>query len=348
MEATGVYWKPVWHVLAGDFNLMLANAAAVRNVPGRKSDVSDAAWLADLLAHGLVRPSFVPDAATQELRGLTRTRAQLVREHTRHAQRVHRVLEDANLKLATVLSDVFGCAGRAILAALVQGETEPERLATLVTTRIRAPRTALIAALRGTVTEYHRFELRLHLELMEQLTHAITEVEERIGRALAPFRAVVERLTTMPGISATTAHVLLAEIGRDMTRFPTAAHLVSWAGLCPRLDESAGTRRSVRVRKGDRWLKTALVQAAWAAIKVNGSYLQAQYVRLKARRGPKKAIVAVAASMLVAAYHILRDGTEYRDLGGTYYDRRDKRRVAARLVRRLSQLGYAVELRPAA
>ena len=348
MEATGVYWKPVWHVLAGAFDLVLANATAVRNVPGRKSDVSDAAWLADLLAHGLVRSSFVPDAATQELRGLTRTRTQLVREHTRHAQRVHKVLEDANVKLATVLSDVFGRSGRAILEALIAGETDPERLAALATRRIQTPRGALVEALRGKVSEYHRFELRLHLDLMEQLTEKITEVEERIGDALAPFRALVEQLTTIPGISTTTAHVVLAECGRDMTRFATAGHLVSWAGLCPRLDESAGKRRSVRLRKGGRWLKTALVQAAWAAIKVKDSYLQAQYLRLKARRGAKKAIVAVAASMLVAAYHILRDGTDYRDLGGSYFDQRDKRRVAARLVRRLSHLGYAVAIRPAA
>jgi len=348
MESTGVYWKPVWHVLAGSFELVLANATAVRTVPGRKSDVSDAAWLADLLAHGLVRPSFVPDAPTQELRGLTRTRTQLVREHTRHAQRVHKVLEDANLKLATVLSDVFGSAGRAVLAALVEGETDPARLAALVTTRVKAPPAALAEALRGTVTDYHRFELRLHLALMTQLDRAIAEVEERITHALAPFRLVVARLTTIPGISTTTAHILLAEIGRDMTRFATAGHLVSWAGLCPRLDESAGKRRSVRVRKGGRWLKTALVQAAWAAIKVRDSYVQAQYVRLKGRRGPKKAIIAVAASLLVAAYHMLRDATDYRDLGGHYFDRRDKRRVAARLVRRLTQLGYAVELRPAA
>jgi transposase len=348
MEATGVYWKPVWHVLAGDFAVVLANAAAVRHVPGRKSDVSDAAWLADLLAHGLVRPSFVPDATTQELRGLTRTRTQLVRERTRHAQRVHKVLEDANLKLATVLADVFGTSGRAILTALIAGETDPEHLAALVTARIQTPRAALVEVLRGTVTEYHRFELQLHLALMEQLTQTIAAVDERIRGVLAPYRALVERLTTIPGMGATTAQVLLAEAGRDMTQFPTAGHLVSWAGLCPRLDESAGKRRSVRVRKGGRWLKTALVQAAWAAIKVRDSYLQAQYVRLKARRGPKKAIVAVAASILVAAYHILRDGTVYRDLGGTYFDRRDKQRVASRLVRRLSQLGYAVDIRPAA
>ncbi len=348
MESTGVYWKPVWHVLAGSVELVLAHATAVRNVPGRKSAVRDAAWLADLLAHGLIRPSFVPAAATQELRGLTRTRTQLVREHTRHAQRVHKVLEDATLKLATVLADVFGSAGRAILAARVDGETDPARLAALVPTRVQAPRAALTAALHGTVTDYHRFEWRLHLERRAQLDHAIAEVEERITHARAPFALVVERLTTIPGISPTTAHSLRAEIGRDMTRFATAGHLVAWAGLCPRLDESAGKRRSVRVRKGGRWLKTALVQAAWAAIKVKDSYVQAQYVRLKARRGPKQAIIAVAASMLVAAYHMLRAATNYCDLGAHYFDRRDKRRVAARLVRRLTQLGYAVELRPAA
>jgi transposase len=348
MEATGVYWKPVWHVLAGHFELVLANATAVRNVPGRKSDVSDATWLADLLAHGLIRPSFVPGQPTQEVRGLTRTRTQLVREKTRHVQRLHKILEDANIKLASVLAHVVGCAGRAILQALIAGETDPERLASLVTTRVQATRDELVEALRGTVTEYHRFELRLHLGFVEQLDRAIAEVEARITAVLAPIANVVARLTTIPGVSETTAHVLLGEVGRDVSRFPTAGHLVSWAGLCPRLDESAGKRRSTRVRPGTRWLKTALVQAAWAAVKVKGSYLQAQYVRLKSRRGPKKAIMAVAASMLVAAYHILAADTVYRDLGGTYFDQRDKKRVAARLVRRLTQLGYRVELSSAA
>lgn len=348
LESTGVYWKPVWHVLAGSFALVLANATRVRNVPGRKSDVNDAVWLADLLAHGLIPASFVPDAVVQTVRGFTRTRAQLVREHSRHAQRVHKVLQDANLKLATVLSDVLGRSGRAILDAVVAGESEPTRLAALVSTRVKASRAALLDALRGTVTDDHRFELRLHLELMDRLTQAVATVDARLSDVLAAVSVVVDRITTIPGISTTTARTLLGEIGWDMTAFHSAGHLVSWAGLCPRLDESAGTKRSVRVRKGGRWLKTALVQAAWAAIKVKGSYLQAQFLRLKGRRGPKKAIIAVAASMLTAAYHMLRNGTDYHDLGSTHFDQREKHRVAARLVRRLGQLGYVVELPPAA
>jgi transposase len=348
MESTGVYWKPVWHVLAGSFALVLANATRVRNVPGRKSDANDAVWLADLLAHGLIPASFVPDTVVQTVRGLTRTRTQLVREHSRHVQRVHKVLQDANLKLATVLSDVLGRSGRAILNALVAGESEPARLAALVSTRVKASRAALLDALRGTVTDDHRFTLRLHLELMDRLMQAVAAVDARLSDALAAVSVVVERVTTIPGISTTTARTLLGEIGWDMTPFRTAGHLVSWAGLCPRLDESAGKHRSVRVRKGGRWLKTALVQAAWAAIKVKGSYLQAQFLRLKARRGPKKAIIAVAASMLTAAYHMLRNGTDYHDLGGTHFDQRAKHRVTAGLVRRLGQLGYTVALTPAA
>ena len=347
LESTGVYWKPVWHVLEGALELVLANATQVRNVPGRKSDVNDATWLADLLAHGLIRPSFVPPRATQEVRGLTRTRTQLVREAARHLQRIEKVLEDANLKLTSVLSTVGGVAGRAVLRALVDGETDPERLAEQITTRVKASGAELIEALRGSLTEYHRFELRLHLKLLDDLEQTIADVEEHLAHALAAFRPLVARLTTIPGISETTARVILGEIGPDMTRFATAGHLVSWAGLCPRLEESAGKRRSTRVRKGTRWLKTALVQAAWAAVKAKGSYLQAQYVRLKTRRGPKKAIVAVATSMLVVIYHLIAAGTSYRDLGATYFDRRDKTHVAKRLVRRLTALGYSVELRPA-
>jgi transposase len=348
MESTGVYWKPVWHVLEGTFELVLANAGEVRNVPGRKSDVSDAQWLSDLLAHGLVRSSYVPERPTQELRGLTRTRKQLVREAGRHVQRIQKTLEDANVKLSSVLSNVVGMSGRAILEALIRGEEDPEKLAALATARVKATREEIVESLRGRVTAYHRFELQLHLRLLDEINRSVKEVEERIGDALEPFRELVERLTTIPGVDVTTAHVILGEVGLDVSRFPTAANLVSWAGLCPRMDESAGKRKSTRIRKGAPWLKTALVQAAWAAVKVKNSYLQAQYLRLKARRGPKKAIVAVASSMLVAAYHMLRDGTDYTDLGGGFFDRRDKSRVTSRLVRRLNDLGYDVLLKPAA
>ena len=348
MESTGVYWKPVWHVLAGSFALVLANATRGRNVPGRKSDANDAVWLADLLAHGLIPASFVPDTVVQTVRGWTRTRTQLVRAYARHAQRGHQVLPDANLKRATVLSDVLGRSGRAILDAVVAGASEPARLAVLVSPRGKASRAEVLDALRGTVTDAHRFTLRLHLERMDRLRQAVAAVDARLSDALAAVSVVVERVTTIPGISTTTARTLLGDIGGDMTPFRTAGHLVSWAGLCPRLDESAGQHRSVRVRQGGRWLKTALVQAAWAAIKVKGSYLQAQFLRLKARRGPKKAIIAVAASMLTAASHMLRNGTDYHDLGGTHFDQRAKHRVTAALVRRLGQLGYTVALTPAA
>ncbi len=348
MESTGVYWKPVWHVLDGQFDLILANAMHIRNIPGRKSDVNDATWIADLLAHGLIRSSFVPPAAIYELRDLTRTRKQLVREIAQHTQRIQKVLEDANLKLTGLLSDILGATGRAILRALIAGETHPDRLAALSQGRLKASPAQLQDALHGRVTAHHRFLLQLHLTQIEALEAAVREVEARLGEALAPFPATVTRLTTMPGISTTVARVILAEIGLDMTRFPTAGHLLSWAGLCPRLHESAGKRLSTRTRPGAPWLKTALVQAAWAAVRKPRSYLQAQFLRLKSRRGPKKAILAVAASMLTAAYHMLKHGADYRDLGADHFDRRDKTKLANRLIRRLHDLGLEVDIRPAA
>ena len=348
MESTGVYWKPVWHVLEGQFDLVLANAMHIRNIPGRKSDVNDATWIADLLAHGLIRSSFVPPAAVYELRDLTRTRKQLVREITQHTQRIQKVLKDANLKLTGLLSDILGATGRAILQALIAGETDPDRLAALSQGRLKASRAQLRDALHGRVTPHHRFLLQLHLTQIAALETAVREVEARLGEALAPFQAAVTRLTTMPGISTTVARVILAEIGLDMTRFPTAGHLLSWAGLCPRLHESAGKRLSTRTRPGAPWLKTALVQAAWAAVRKPRTYLQAQFLRLKSRRGPKKAILAVAASMLTAAYHMLNHGVDYRDLGADHFDRRDKTKLANRLIRRLHDLGLEVDIRPAA
>jgi len=347
MESTGVYWKPVWHVLEGSVELVLANAMHIRNIPGRKSDVNDATWIAELLAHGLIRGSFVPPAPIQELRDLTRTRKQLVREITQHTLRIQKTLETANLKLTGTLSDILGVSGRAILQALVAGETNPERLAELARGRIKASRADLVAALHGRVTAHHRFLLQLHLAQIEVLEGAVREVEARLGDALAPFRAAVDRLITRPGVSETVARVLVAEIGLDMTRFPTAGHLISWAGLGPRLDESAGKRRSTRIRPSNPWLKTTLVQGAWAAARKKDGDLRAQFLRLKSRRGPKKAIIAVAASMLTAAYSMLRDGVDYRDLGADHFDRRDKAKLAKRLLARLHDLGFNVELRAA-
>ena len=348
MEATGVYWKPVWHVLEGSFELVLANALHIRNVPGRKTDVSDAAWIADLLAHGLIRGSFVPPAEIQELRDLTRTRKQLVREVSQHTLRIQKVLEDANVKLASVLSNILGCSGRAMLEAIITGENDPERLADLAQGTARKKRAELIEALRGRVTPHHRGMLRLHLQVVDALQLALREVDASVGKALEPIRQNATLLKTMPGVSDIVANVILAEIGTDMSRFPTVAHLISWGGLCPRNDESAGKRRSTRLRKGATWLKTTLVTAAWAAVRVKSSYLCAQFLRLKARRGAKKAILAVAASMLGACYFMLRDGVEYRDLGADHFGRHDKTKTIGRLVRRLRDLGCEVDVKPQA
>lgn len=348
MEATGVYWKPVWHVLEGAFELLLANAQHVRNVPGRKTDVNDAVWIADLLAHGLLRGSFVPPTPVQEMRDLTRTRKQLVREVAQHTQRLQKTLEDANVKLSSVISSIIGTTGRAILDALIAGETDPAKLAELAHPRIQASREELIEALRGRVTPHHRFMLKLHLEQIDSLQKAVRELEARMGDALEPFREKVQLLTTIPGVSDVVAQVIASEVGLDMSRFPTAGHLVSWAGLCPRLDESAGKRRSTRIRKGAPWLKSTLVTAAWAAVRKKTGYLRAQFLRLKTRRGPKKAIIAVAASMLTAVHHMLSGNMAYADLGGDHFDRRDKAKITRRLIRRLQDLGMTVEIRNAA
>ncbi|GAC1351088.1 MAG: IS110 family transposase [Polyangiales bacterium] len=349
MEATGVYWKPVWHMLeSDDVTLVLANAQHVRNVPGRKSDVNDATWIADLLAHGLIRASFVPPVATRQMRDLTRTRKQLTREIVQHTQRIQRTLEDANVKIDNTISNVLGVSGRRMMEAIIAGESDPERLADLASTRIKASRNELVEALRGRVLDHHRFLLKAHLGLIDALTATVRDLEARMGEALAPFREQVERLTTIPGVSRTTAEVIAAEVGFDMSRFATAAHLVSWAGLCPRMDESAGKRRSTRIRKGAPWLKTMLVQAAWAASRKKESYTAALFARLRTRRGAKKAAVAVAASLLTAVFHMLTDGTEYRDLGPNHFDQRDAARATKRLIRRLEALGHSVELKPAA
>jgi transposase len=348
MEATGSYWKAVWHILEGSFTLLLANAAHVRNVPGRKSDVNDATWLADLLAHGLIQGSFVPPVPIQDLRDLTRTRKQLVREITQHTQRIQKTLDTANLKLVGVVSDILGVSGRAILKALISGESDPERLAELSHRSLKRKRAELVKALHGRIRPHHRELLRLHLGVITSLEQAVAQLDKRIEEALAPFRAAVERVTTVPGIADLTAQVILAEIGVDMSRFATHRHLLSWATLCPGLDKSAGKTHSTRTRMGGTWLKTALVQAAWSAIKVKDGYLRAQFFRIKSRRGPKKAILAVAASMLTAVYYILRDGSTYKDLTGEHFATLDREKQAHRLVQRLSRLGYRVELLGAA
>jgi transposase len=348
MESTGVYWKPVWHILESGFELVLANAKHVRNLPGRKTDVSDAVWLADLLAHGLIRGSFVPPLPIQDLRDLTRTRKQLRQEMSRHVLRIHKILEDANIKLCGLVSDILGKSGRAMLEAIIAGESSPEALVAVTNGRLKASRESLEAAALGTTRDHHRFLLQVHLKQIDELETAITSLEAHIEKVVQPFREHLERLVTIPGVSLIVALVILAEIGVDMSRFPTVLHLISWAGLCPRSDESAGRHRSTRLKPGDPWLKTILVQAAWAAVRVKDSYLRAQFLRLKARRGPQKAIIAVAASILTATYYILRDRTTYVDLTANHFNKADKHKTADRLVRQLSALGYSVRLEAAA
>lgn len=342
MESTGVYWKPVWHILDGHFELVLANASHVRNVPGRKTDVNDATWLADLLAHGLIRASFVPPAEFQDLRDLTRTRKQLVRELARHTQRIQKTLEDANIKLTSVITDILGMSGRAFLHAIIAGETDPEKLANLTRGRLKASRAQIVEALRGRVTEHHRFMLKLHLDQIGAIEAAIEAVEGRLGKRLEPFREQVRLLTTIPGVSETTAQVIASEMGVDLMRFRSADSLVSWAGLCPRSDESAGKRRSTRIRKGAQWLKTTLVQAAWAAARTKRSYFRGLFHRLKARRGTMKAIVAVAASMLRTIYYMLTRGQQYADLGENHFDALAQVKTANRLLKRLKGIGVEV------
>lgn len=348
MESTGIYWKPVWHTLEEGFGLVLANPMHVRQVPGRKSDVNDAQWLAELLAHGLVAPSFVPDRATQELRDLTRTHTQLVREAARHTQRIQKALEDADLKLTSVLTDILGQSGRAMLRAMVQGERDPQKLASLALGKAKRKRAELAEALDGHFREHHAFLVGLHLQQIEALEASLVQIESRIEVLLSPLAEQVRLLCTIPGIGPTSAQVILAEIGPDMRRFPSVGHLVSWAGLCPEMHESAGKRRSTRVRKGDPWLKAMLVQCAWPAIAVKDSYLRARFLRLKTRRGVKKAIVATASELLRTAYVILTRGVPYQELGAGFFDRLDTTKATANLVRRLRALGYDVLITPAA
>src|ERR1700748_3301328 len=323
---------------------VLANAAHVKNVPGRKTDVNDAQWLADLMAHGLIRASFVPDQLTQQIRDLLRTRKQLVRERTSHTLRIQKVLEDANIKLDSVVTDLLGLSGRRILDALVNGQTTPAVLAALADGRIRATTEELTAALYGRVTFHHRVLVKLHRDQIDAIAQAIAAIDEEVDSQAEPFRQPAQMLSTIPGLGPLAALVVLAEIGLGMSHFPSATHLISWAGLCPRNDESAGKRRSTRMRTGAPWLKTVLVQCAWAAARTKGSYFQSLYHRLRSRRGAKQAIGAVAASLLTTIYHMLKNGTLYEDLGANYFDQKSKERQAMRLINRLHTLGYQVHI----
>jgi transposase len=348
MEATGVYWKPVWHLLEPVCSLILANPAHIKNVPGRKTDVKDAEWIGELLSHGLIEASFVPPEPIQELRALTRDRRQFHREASQHVQRIQKVLQDANIKIDSVISDVMGKSGRAFLKAIVEGESNPEKLAWHADRRLKASRKQIVEALRGVVTPLHRGTLRRHLQTFDHIQAMVVEIDAEVAALLEPFRRQVELLDTIPGIDIGTAQVVVAEIGVDMSRFPTAAHLVSWAGLSPRNDESAGKKRNTRIGKGGQWLKATLVQGAWAATRKKESHLRVLYLRLKGKRGPKKAIIAVAAEMLRSAWYMLSRDEEYKEIGDGIQDPAQKERAAKRLVGRLKKLGYNVDLPAAA
>lgn len=349
MESTGVYWKPVFNILESEFEVLLVNARHIKYVPGRKSDISDAQWIGELLQHGLLKASYIPEVAQRDLRDLIRYRTSLVQERTREINRVQKVLEDANVKLASVATNVMGVSGRQMLEAIIAGEQEPEALADLAKGRLRAKIPELERALSGRIRDSHRLLLRLHLEHIDDLNSKIEHLNEEIDHLMRPFDQdeQQERLDAIPGVGREVAQVILAELGVDMNRFPSAAHAASWAGLAPGKNESAGKNRSGKITPGNRHLKSALVQAAHAASRTRDNYLAAQFRRLAARRGKKRAAVAVAHSILVIAYHMVRNGTEYRDLGGDYFDRRNRTQLQRNLVKRLEGLGLQVKLEPA-
>jgi transposase len=348
MESTGVYWKPVWNLLEGVFTLLLVNPRHMKAVPGRKTDVTDAEWIASLLRHGLLTGSYVPGRAQRELRELTRYRTTLVRERTAEANRLQKTLEGANIKLASVATDILGLSGRQILAALVTGATDAEAMAQCAHGRLREKLPALTRALVGRFGDHQRFMVAQQLAHVDFLDAAIASVSAEIGARLQPIDAILDRLDAIPGIGRYVAEALLAEIGVEMSRFPTAGHLASWAGMCPGSHESAGRQQSGKTRKGNAWLRAQLVQAAHAAGRTKGTYLQAQYRRLAARRGKSRAAVAVGHTILVIIYHLLRDGTTYEDLGPHYFMQRDRQGTERRLVRQLEGLGYTVTLEPRA
>ena len=348
MEATGVYWKPVWAILEEDFDCLLVNARHVKQVPGRKTDVSDAAWLCQLLESGLLSRSFIPPKPIRALRNLTRYRKTQIAERQREANRLHKLIEDTGIKLDCVASDILGVSGRAMLDALVKGTTDPEILAELARGRLRAKIPALKEALEGRFDTQHALIVGAMLAHLDFLDEQIDLLSDAIEEQLAPFAQAAELLCSIPGVQRRTAQVIVAEIGTDMTRFPSERHLASWAGQCPGNDRSAGKRRSGKTRNGSKWLDTALTEAAMAAARTKNTYLAAQYARLRPRRGHGRALGAVKHSILTSAWHMLSTGELYKDLGPDHYTRRDPERATRRLIKQLERLGHHVTLQPAA
>src|SRR5713101_2119671 len=348
MESTGVYWQPVFNVLEGACEILVVNAEHIKKLTGRKTDVQDAEWIADLLRHGLLRGSFIPSAVQRELRDLTRYRTMLTDERTREVNRLQKVLEGANIKLASVATDVMGVSGRAILAELITGQADAATMAELAKGRLRGKRALLEQALTGVVKAHYRFMLAQHLSHIDYLEEAIATLDAQVEDHLRPFAAEVARWDTLPGINRRLAQILVAEVGADLRQFPDAAHLASWAGMCPGHQESAGKRHSGKTRKGSVWLRRALTEAAHGAARTKKSYFAAQYHRLAGRRGKKRAVIAVGHSLLVAGYHVITRQEDYTDLGVQYFDQRDREAVRRRSVRRLEQLGFTVTLTPVA
>ena len=344
MESTGVYWKPVYAILEGALTIIVANAQHVKKVPGRKTDVKDAEWLADLLCHGLLRPSFVPPKPICELRDLTRYRRKLVENQAAERNRLLKLLESANIKLASVATDVFGISGRLMLRALIEGKASPKEMAELAKKKLRSKIPELELALEGRVEEHHRFLLKLQLDRVESVEKDLEVLEQRIRQKLEPYAAQLSLLDEIPGVDWTLAAVIIAELGVDMSVFQNVSQLASWAGVCPGNNESAGKRKSSRIPKGNVYLKTALVEAANAAAKTKGTYLRDKFYRLKARRGYKRAAVAIAHKILVAIYHMLSQQVSYNDLGDLYLDKLNKHHLTRNLVHRLERLGYTVTL----
>jgi len=348
MESTGVYWKPVYYLLEDDFSTILVNAAHVKHVPGRKTDTIDAVWLAQLLAHGLLSASFVPPKPIRRLRDLTRYRKALINERTASVNRVHKVLEDAGIKIGTFASDVFGVSGRAMMRALIAGGGDPAAMADLAQRRMRSKIPQLTKALTGRFDDHHAFLLARMLDHIEAQESDIAALDERIGQLLDPFDVQVELLRSIPGVDRRSAEVILAEIGPDMSVFPSAGHLASWAGMCPGQRESAGKRGSGKTRKGSKWLRATLVQSARAATRTKGTYLHERYLHIRRRRGDAKAVVAVGHEILLAAYRILDTGEPYIDPGPATFNAMTAERERRRAVEQLRRLGFDVALTPTA
>jgi transposase len=345
MEATGVYWKPVWNLLEDQLQLMLVNPRHIKQVPGRKTDVKDAQWIAQLLSCGLLKASFVAERPLRELRDLTRTRTSLQADKSRVANRLQKQLEDANIKLGSVATDVLGASGRDMIRALIAGRMSPPEMADLARYRLRAKIPQLTEALRGGVNAHHRFMLQMLLEEVEHLEGQVEKLDRRIEEVMSPLqRKAVKVLDEIPGLDRRAAENVTAEIGTDMSRFPTAGHLAKWAGLCPGNYESAGKRRTGRMSQGNRWLKAALNQCAWAASRKKDSYFFAQHRRIASRRGVKRATMAVAHTQLCLCWELLKYGKSYQDLGSDYFDKLNVDRVKRKLVQRLESLGYAVTI----